>query len=205
MTRLIAGLLSLMVLAACSGADTFAPAPMSEVQRRAYVHDGPPEITLYTVLNVTNGSGAHTALLINGDQRVLWDPAGSFRHPHVPERGDVHYGITENIRKAYVDYHVRPNFSMEVQTLRVSEAQARELIRLAEAHGSANRSTCARSTSGILREAGIDVGRTWFPKSLMRSFAEVPGVRSELFDNTNVDTSHDVVFDTELATPLPVY
>ncbi len=205
MIRLIAGLLSLLVLAACGGADTFAPAPVSEVQRRAYVHDGPTQITLYTVVDAENGGGAHTALLINGAQRVLWDPAGSFRHPHVPERGDLHYGITENIRKAYIDYHVRPTFSMVVQELPVTDAQARTLIDAAAAHGSANRSTCARSTSGILREAGIDVGRTWFPRSLMREFRTLPGVTETFVDMTNVETDHNVRFDTELATPIPVY
>ena len=101
MIRTFVALATLSLLAACGGADTFAPAPMIEVQRRAYVHEGPAEITLYTVIETETGEGQHTALLINGTQRVLWDPAGSFRHPQVPERGDLHYGITETIRKVY--------------------------------------------------------------------------------------------------------
>lgn len=196
--------LPLVVLIGCGGADTFNPAPMAEVQRRAYIHSGPTSITLYTVIGNENGDGAHSALLINGAQRVLWDPAGSFRHPYVPERGDVHYGITENIRKAYVDYHVRDTHHMIVQDLVVPADVADRLIAAAAANGSANRSTCARTTSRILNEAGFDVSRTWFPKSLMNDVAELPGATTVKIDQSNVDTSHNVDFG-DTPTPIPVY
>ncbi|WP_235971473.1 hypothetical protein [Palleronia pontilimi] len=196
--------MSLVLLAACSGADDFNPAPMVEVQRRAYVHEAPASISLYTIISNENGEGAHTALLINGSQRVLWDPAGSFRHPFVPERGDLHYGITEDIRKAYIDYHVRDTHHMIVQETTISPAVANALIAEAAANGSANRATCANSTSRILREAGLDVSRTWFPKSLMRDFGALPGVSTRKIDESNVDTSHNVNFG-DSPTPIPVY
>ncbi|SEN02241.1 hypothetical protein SAMN04488012_11194 [Palleronia salina] len=201
MIRQFVALCALALLTACGGADTFAPAPMVEVQRRAYVHDGPAEITLYTVIKTESGEGQHTALLINGSQRVLWDPAGSFRHPHVPERGDLHYGITERIRKVYVDYHVRDTHHVIAQTKSVSLAQADRLIALAAAHGSANRATCARSTSGMLREVGFDVGSTWFPNALRDDFGALPGVTSFRSDQSNVDTSHGVTFDPDFQPP----
>ena len=37
----------------------------------AYVHDGPPRISLYTMVNNDSGAGAHSALVINASQRVI--------------------------------------------------------------------------------------------------------------------------------------
>jgi len=54
-------------------------------------------LTLLTMKNTGSGNGAHTGLMINASQRVLWDPAGTFGHASIPERNDVHFGITPRI------------------------------------------------------------------------------------------------------------
>jgi hypothetical protein len=164
------------------------------VRRSAFVTGDAPSITLITVRDVRSDGGAHTALLIDGSQRVLWDPAGSFVHPDVPEVDDVLFGVTPLVDRIYTDYHVRPEYYMIRQRKRVDTATADRLIALARADGRASQATCAMTTSRILREAGIDVRRTVFPKALMSSFGDLPGVTSRRIDMTNVNTNHNVIF-----------
>lgn len=39
-----------------------------------------PRISLYTMVNNESGAGAHSALVINASQRVIFDPTGTFKH-----------------------------------------------------------------------------------------------------------------------------
>lgn len=174
----------------------------AEVARRSYSDGGPAQITLFTVRGVEKDYGAHTALLVNGSERVLWDPAGSFQHPHVPEVDDVHHGITPLIERVYVDYHVRPDFYIVRQDKAVSRDVADRMIAAMKAHGAAGQATCALSTSGILRQAGFDVDRSLLPNSLMRDFGALPGVTETRIDVSNVDTNHNVIFGKG-GVPLP--
>ncbi|NIL96596.1 MAG: hypothetical protein GTO62_05515, partial [Planctomycetales bacterium] len=69
--RLLAiGILPL-VLAACGGPAEPVWAPDEVVKKAVYKHDGPPKVTLFTVVNVRSGSGGHAGLMINADQRIL--------------------------------------------------------------------------------------------------------------------------------------
>ncbi len=191
--RFLALCLLAATLSACAPPNPPNAGP--EVMRRStYVSGASPSITLITVRDVRSDGGAHTALLIDGAQRVLWDPAGSFVHPGVPEVDDVLYGITPLIDRVYTDYHVRPAYYMIRQKVAVDPATAGRLIALVRSNGRASHATCAITTSGILREAGIDVRRTLFPGALMDSFAALPGVETRRIDMTNVDTNHNVVF-----------
>jgi len=199
--RLIAALTLCVALAACTGTNPPAADP-GAVTRAAYVHDGPPMLTLYTVRATRSDGGAHTGLMVNGSQRVLWDPAGSFVHPDVPEVADVKYGLSPLIERVYIDYHVRPTHYMIVQEMPVSAETAERVLALVRGQGTASRSTCARTTSTILREAGIDVGVTWFPNALSDDFGALPGVTTRRVDMTNVDTNHNVVFG-EGGVPTP--
>ena len=82
-----------LVLAACGGVTREEIlAPQSAIDRVAYVHPGPKRLTLMTMKNTGSDNGAHTGLMINASQRVLWDPAGTFGHSTIPERNDVHFG-----------------------------------------------------------------------------------------------------------------
>jgi hypothetical protein len=190
--RLMAAL-ALLVLGAC--AEPAVLAPMEEVQRRAYSHPGPSSLTLYTVINNRSGSGAHTALMINASQRVLWDPAGSFYHPHAPERNDVLYGFTPNIELVYIDYHARETFRIVEQQVTVAPEVAELALRLAQEQGPAARSTCSVTTAGILRQLpgfeGFPV--SYFPVATMEAFAARTGVKGRTITDDDADDNHGVL------------
>ena len=94
------------LLAACAN-DTGIDNTPAEVAAAAYVAPGPRSITLMTMINNRTGSGGHTALVVNGSQQVIFDPAGSFRDPRVIERGDVLYGMTPKWIQGYKSSHAR--------------------------------------------------------------------------------------------------
>lgn len=171
----------LLTLAAC-GADRVW-APDADVARARYVSGEAPSITLYTVINKRSGSGGHTALLIDASQRALFDPAGTFSYPSVPVRNDVHYGITEQMRKLYIDYHARETYDVLEQKIYVSPAVAEAALRRAQDYGAVNKAFCSISTSSIL--GGLpgfeSLPKTFFPVKLSRAFGELPGVTERLY------------------------
>jgi len=170
-----------LALAGCSAASVWAPDDL--VARAAYYHDAPPSLTLYTVRNNGDNSGAHTALMINASQRVIFDPAGSFGHASIPERNDVVFGITPQIEAFYTSYHARQSFHVIRQTIAVPSEVAEQALRLALAYGPVSQANCTRATSDILRQLpGFESLRvTWFPGSLMQAVQRLPGVQAEFF------------------------
>ncbi|GIT90844.1 hypothetical protein JANAI62_12990 [Jannaschia pagri] len=184
MLRALAVMLLVPLLVAC-GAEAIYD-PLEEVERRAYAAPGPAKLTLITAINNRSGDGGHSALMVSGSQRVLFDPAGTWHHPTVPERGDVLYGITPTMLEFYTDYHARPTYHVVIQDLTVTPEQAERALSLVQAHGPASKATCGVSVSGILRELGYtQVRQSWFPDNVMRSFAAVPGVTErKIFDDT---------------------
>lgn len=176
--------LLLPVLAACGADNVYAP--LDEVERRAVRGDGPATLTLMTAISNRTGAGGHSALMINGSQRVIFDPAGTWFHPTAPERGDVIFGITDTMLEFYVDYHARPTFHVVMHEVTVSPELAERALQLVQDHGPANKSFCGQSVSGILRDLGFtDVRRRWFPDKVMKDFAKVPNVTEEkVFDDT---------------------
>jgi hypothetical protein len=109
-------LIAVLFVAACGAAEP-KWAPDADVAQARYVHDGPKSITLFTVLTTENGSGAHAGLLINGSQRVIFDPAGTWHHPRLPERNDVHFGMRPLMVDFYIDYHARETYDVIEQTV----------------------------------------------------------------------------------------
>jgi hypothetical protein len=168
MRSVFAALALPVALAACGAERTWAPD--DAVARAAYRHDSPPSLTLVTVLATRDGSGAHSALVVNApSQRVLFDPAGSFQTDILPERNDVIYGITPAALDVYVDYHARVTFDVVLQEVAVPPEVAERALMLVQAHGPAPKATCANAISGILGDLpGFeDTPRTWFPRRLM--------------------------------------
>ena len=53
---------------------------------------GGPSMTLYTMINNRTGKGGHSSLMTNARERIIFDPAGSFKADIVPERNDVLFG-----------------------------------------------------------------------------------------------------------------
>jgi hypothetical protein len=170
-----------LVLAACGGVTREEIlAPQSAIDRVAYVHPGPKKLTLMTMKNTGSDNGAHTGLLINASQRVLWDPAGTFGHSTIPERNDVHFGITPQLSELYISFHSRETFYTLIQELDVTPEVAELAMRLAIANGPTPKGRCSSHTSRMMGQLpGLESIRTsLFPNNLSDQFAQIPSVRS---------------------------
>lgn len=184
MRRLLVLVLPL-VLMGCAAQSVWAPD--SEVQQASYRHNGPPSITLFTVINNRSGSGAHSGLMVNGSQRLLFDPAGSFKHPQLPERNDVLFGMNDRAVAVYIDYHARETFHVVQQDLVVSPEQAVLIQRLVQEYGAVPPASCTTSITNILRQVpGFENFQGGlFPIKAMNGMADIPGVvTSKHFDDT---------------------
>lgn len=161
----------------------------AEVNRVAYTHPGPPRLTLLTMKNTNSGNGAHTGLMISASQRVLWDPAGTFGHESIPERNDVHFGITPRLEQYYISYHSRVTYYTLIQELDVTPEVAEMALRLAIANGPTPKAACTTHTSRMLRQLpGFTHFRvSMFPNNLSDQFAQMPGVRSREYRESDSD------------------
>lgn len=180
-------------LAACGVEHVWATD--EEVRRARYVSDQPPSITLLTVIGIPRGEGGHSALMFNGSQRVIYDPAGSWQHPRIPERGDVLYGITDNFRAFYIDYHARSTYWVAEDTVLVPREIADLGIRSAEQNGPGRRSFCAIECGRVLRRVpgfeGAPVG--FSPLRLRRWFLTLPNVQTRRHYDGDPANNHDVL------------
>jgi hypothetical protein len=178
-TNSIALIAGLFLLTACGGKSVWAPDDV--ITRSSYTHPGPTTITLMTMINNTTKGGGHSALMISGAERILFDPAGTFNHPEIPERNDVLFGFNDPVLESYVDYHARPTINVVLQTLEVSPEVAADLTARVKANGPVPNAMCATVTSAILRATpGFeDLSSSLFPHHLMRDFAEYPGVTTQ--------------------------
>ncbi len=185
---------SLPVMLAACGADNIWAS--DEALRNArYVSPEQPSITLFTVIGIPRGEGGHSAIMINGSQRVIYDPAGSWNHPNIPERHDVLYGITDNFKNFYIDYHARATYWVAEETVPVTREVADLAIRRAEANGAANKSFCAVETGTVLKGVpGFETSPTGFsPLKLRQWFLTLPGVQSKRHMDGDPANNHDVL------------
>lgn len=179
-------------------------APDEAVARARYHSDEGPSITLFTVVRRLGGEGAHSGLMINGSQRVMFDPAGTWHHSTVPERNDLFYGITPRMKKFYIDYHARETYDVYEQRVPVSAAVAEMVIQRAQSNGAVGKALCGRSISSILRGVpGFEtVKNTYFPNKIMRGFAELPGVVTTKHTDSDSDNNQGVLA-AQLGTTAP--
>lgn len=189
----IVPILTVLILVGCGTGNDIRPDASAEVVSSAsYSHDGPTALTLYTMINNRSGAGAHTSVMINGSQRVIFDPAGTVRLRSVPERGDVLYGVTPEVADFYARAHARETYHVVIQEVEVSAEVAELALQLAVANGPAASGFCSVSTSALLRQLpGFEsIGRTFFPRRLMDDFGKLPGVQTtKLFENDEDDKS----------------
>lgn len=187
-----------LVLAACGAPETWAP--QEQIDAVAYREPGPATLTLVTVVNKRSGNGAHSGLVINASQRMIWDPAGSFKHQAFPERNDVIYGISPRVLNYYVDYHARETFDVYLQTIEVSPEVAEQAKRAAETYGPVPQAQCGTSTARILRglPGFASIRQTPFPKKIMNSFAELPGVTTQFIQDDDPDDNWQNLLDIEV-------
>lgn len=156
----------------------------------AFREAGPKSLTVYTMVNNRTGSGGHTALKVTGSQTVIFDPAGSFRHARVVERGDVIFGVTPGLEQSYKSAHARSTFHVVSQEIPVTDAQAEQALQLVLNNGAVSAAFCANATTGILTQVdGFEnIKRTFYPSNFMEQVAQLPGVKTTRhFENDEGD------------------
>ena len=176
-----------LALSACAASEVWAPDDV--VSRAIYRDPSAAYLTLYTMKNVGSDSGAHSALLINASQRVIFDPAGSFEQNRMPERNDVLFGASPLLEEFYVSYHARVTYYVIGQTAQVAPDVAARALQLALANGPVPQAHCARSTSRLLRQLPgfTDFRQTWDPNRISEDFAQLPNVTSRRFHESDED------------------
>ncbi len=175
---LLLSLASLSALAACGSNATSVWAPDDAVQMARHRASGPTYLALVTVRNEGDGQGAHTALLINASERVLFDPYGGWTDPYVPERNDVLFGFSPEVEERYLSYQAKDGYYYVRQEIQVPPEVAEQALQLAKAKGPVGMAMCTRATSDILGQLpGFESIRlTWFPEHLANRFGRLPGV-----------------------------
>ncbi len=176
-----------LALSACTAQEVWAPDDI--VSRAIHRKPGQKYLTLYTMKSVRSDNGAHSALLINASQRVLFDPAGSFKQDVMPERNDVLFGVTPRLETLYVSFHARSTYYVVGQTVDVTPEVAEQALSLALAAGPVPQASCARVTSRILRQLpGFSgIRQTWGPNRIVEDFAKLPGVTTEEYREGDAD------------------
>ena len=172
---------ALAVLSACT--QPAIVAPEAEVLQARYVSDEAPYIALVTNVNTRSGTGDHSALIINGSERVVFNPAGTWRHPLAPEQNDLHYGFSEGMRDWFIDYHARETYNVEIQKIPVSRATADRALTAAKGAGPVGPARCTLSIADVLRQTpGFEsFPRVLFPNRAKAAFAQYPGLTTEIF------------------------
>ncbi len=171
--------LALLAVASLAGCEIYRPASFEEIAAARYVSPEPPSVTLMSMVNAKSGRSAHSGLLINGSQQVLYDPAGTFTHPDLPRRGDIHYGMTPRYVDYYERYHARFDYFVEAQKVPISKAAADQLIADAQAHGQSMKMTCGLDVADVLQPVPEfrSVPHSLFPEALRDYFQTLPGVQ----------------------------
>ncbi|MBA4323506.1 MAG: hypothetical protein C0426_00180 [Rhodobacter sp.] len=202
MRRLLC-LIALLGLTACGAEPKWAP--QDQVDAVRFVEGPPNYITLFTVVNKRTGSGAHSAILVNGSERLIFDPAGTWYHPRLPERNDVHFGMNDKALAFYIDYHTRVTYDTIEQTVYVSPQVAEQVLARVKAYGAVPKAMCTQATSSILRGVpGFEsLPQTFYPRKLSRAFGDLPGVTTRVITDDDDDNNHGVLLVQHDGTPLP--
>ena len=171
----------LLAVAGCTSKQPYADD--ATIAAVSYRHPGSASLTLFTMINNRTGRGGHTSLIINASERIIFDPAGSFKADIVPERNDVLYGITPPVENAYRGAHARSTFHVLVQHLDVTPEQAEVAYRLAISNGPVPGTFCASATAQLLHKVpGFEgIKSTLYPVKLADQFGAIPGVTSQRY------------------------
>ena len=199
--RLLLSLIAILGLAACAEPKW---APDEQVEAVRFVEGPPTYVTLYTVVNKSTGSGAHSAILVNASERVIFDPAGTWYHPKLPERNDVTFGMTDKALAFYIDYHTRETYDTIEQKVFVSPEVAELVLQRVKNNGAVAKAMCTNATSAIL--SGVpgfeSLPRTFSPKRLSKAFGTIPGVTTRVITDDDDDNNHGILLVQHDGTPL---
>lgn len=127
--------LILAPLAACGSNATSIWAPDDSLEMARYRAPGPTYLALVTVRNEGDGQGAHTALLINASERVLFDPYGGWTDPAVPERNDVLFGFSPEVEARYLNCQAKDGYYYVRQEIQVAPEVTEQALALAKVPG----------------------------------------------------------------------
>lgn len=176
----------LILLAACA---EDARAPFEDIARARHVSQDTPHMMLITMVSSRTGSGAHTALVVNASEQVIFDPAGTFSVSALPERGDVHYGATTRWVELFLSYHSRREFYAHTQRVELSRADAELLLARVKAVGAQPKAFCTLGTSRVLQGVPgfTHLRQTWFPENLRKQMSQIPGVIDRYIRETDED------------------
>ncbi|WP_299043463.1 hypothetical protein [uncultured Tateyamaria sp.] len=199
--RMLAALAVCGALAGCAQPPAVPYASDARVASVAYRAPGPATITVMTMVSNRDGSGGHSALMINGSQRVIFDPAGSFVNERVPEQEDVLYGVSPAVLKGYKSAHARSTFHVVSQTVEVTPEQAEIALQLAQRNGAVPRAFCTNANTNLLRQVpGFeDIRTTFFPTNLMEQMAQRPGVIEDRYFENDEGTIVDGIENLVIA------
>ena len=181
-------LLALLAAATLAGCEVYRAATPEEITQARYVSEASPSVTLLSMVKNNSDRSAHAGLLINGSQQILYDPAGTFTHPDLPRKGDIHYGMTPRYVDYYERYHARFSHHVVAQTVPISRAAADQLIANAQAEGKVMKAHCALAVADVLQPVPPfqDVTRSFFPEYLREDFARMPGVTTTYVRESDV-------------------
>lgn len=201
LSRIVAAAFLVLCLVGCGAEEVWDSD--EAVARATYVPPGASTITLITSINTRNDSGAHSALLIDGAQRLLFDPAGSWHNPGIPERNDVLYGMSPAYLDMYLAFQSNGPFEVRTQTVEVSAAVAQQLSQAVQSYGAVSPAYCSRSITDILSQTPgfSSIQPTFFPLNTMGQFAQIAGVREATIVGTtgDADDQSDAVLAAQLA------
>jgi len=176
--KYVIALVLLAALTACTTNKTTATP--AEVVAARHVEPTPPFVALLTMVNSKSGAGEHSALVINGSQMVIYDPAGSFQEERVGlvRAEDVLYGVRPELVSYYNSYHARNGYFVRMQRLDISAVEAEQLIAGAQARGAVPQLTCGIAVSDILNDLPrfSNIRTTIVPGGVMRRFGQIDGV-----------------------------
>ena len=179
-----------LFVAGCAG--NSGTAPTAEISAAQFNNPDPAFVSLITMVNSNSEIGAHSALLLNGSQQIIYDPAGSFRHSELPRRDDVVYGITPRFADYYNSYHARFGYYVKVQTLDISREQADAMIAAAQARGHVGKLFCATAVADVMNDfpqfANIPV--TFFPGAIMKRVARIDAVDTVVISEDDIGQNY---------------
>lgn len=187
-------LMALLLAVTLSGCEVYTSATPEQIAGARYVSPEPPSVTLMSMVNTKSGRSAHSGLLINGSQQVLYDPAGTFSHSDLPRAGDIHYGMTPRFVDYYERYHARFDYFVEAQKVPVTREAADRIIANAQARGGSFKLECALTAAAVLQPVPpFDqyVHTTLFPESLRQDFARIPGMKAHYVYENDVGKNRE--------------
>ncbi|MEM9429798.1 MAG: hypothetical protein AAGA32_09910 [Pseudomonadota bacterium] len=181
--------LALLAVAALAGCSDPGSARPDQIAMARHVSGEAPYIAVVSMVDARTGRAAHTGLIINASERVVYDPAGTFSHEDLPERGDIHYGLTDRYLDYYERYHARRTYFVHVQQVPVSAPTAELALRRTEAQGPSSKMFCTLNTGQILDGVpGFEsVSPSFFPETLRRQMAKIPGVTDRFVLESDIE------------------